>query len=134
MDLSSSTSQSKNEGGLSPESSSPVMEYIASQWQLFLVLGVAGLITAGSLNVYLWRCNRMLNLQYRQQTEQLKIMQQREDNLNLLIQDVVNFSAQHSDIRPILAKYLSAPPSPAPNMTPPAPLSTTNSSSKKKGS
>ena len=133
-DPSSSISSSENENQLSPEASSFVAMYIAPQWQLFLVLGVAGLIVAGSLNVYLWRYNRMLNVQQRQQVEQLRFLQQNELTLNSLIQDTINFSVQYPDVRPILTKYIGTLPSPPASIAPPAPPATTTDSPKKKGS
>ena len=133
INLSSSTPQPKNEGDLPLEISSPVIENFSSQWQLFLILGFAGLIATASLNIYLWRYNRSLNFQYKQQAEQLRFMQQRQDSWSFFIQDIVYFSVQYPDVRPILTKHIGTLPSP-PLSIAPAPPPAPTQPSKKKGS
>src|SRR5438105_3603794 len=63
------------------------------------------LIFSLSLNVFLFKNNRILEPQRNQQSEQVKRLQQTEAILNTLLQDVANFSIQHPEVKTILSKY-----------------------------
>ncbi len=114
----------------SPTTSSTFFPNPASfQWQLFLVFGLASLLTSGSLNIFLLKNNHTLRFQRQQQTEQRQRNQQNEIALRSLLQDTANLSVQYPELKSILAKYgysvnvLPSSSSIAPPIPPP-PLST----------
>lgn len=110
---------------MNPNPDSPEFDPVASQWKLFLVLGLGGLLASASLNVFLLKQNRMLIFQRKQQQEQFQRTRQTEAALRALVQDVASFSLQYPEARSILSKYgiqiTAAPPAAAPPLVPPPP-------------
>jgi len=103
-----------------------------SQWKWLLILGFAGLLVSVSFNFFLLNQQRVVKHQYDQQkdqlnyqTEQIRLAQQAKGGLQALVQDVVNFSNKHPEVRDILArhgvKFVDPPPPGRPSNPPPVP-------------
>ena len=87
----------------SPSNSSEKDEFLALKLICFFITVM--LVLSLSLNIFIFKHNRILEPQRNQQQDQVKQLQKTEAILNSLLQDVANFSVQHPEVRTILAKY-----------------------------
>ena len=105
MDSTDSESFDPEESQETAGPSVPGLDPVRSSWKLLLALGFGGILISVSFNFFLFNQNRLLERQHHQQSEELKRVEQVKGGLQALVQDVVNFSAQHPEVRGILTKH-----------------------------
>jgi hypothetical protein len=94
-------------------------------WTLLLIIAVSILAVSVSFNIYLLRQNDSILTQRAQQNEVSMQFERYKKEVQIMVQDVAQFSLQHPEVRDILGKYgvtITQAPPPASNETTPPPV------------